>query len=188
MSIIAEINLNNNNKIIRLVKGDITEREVDAIVNPANSYLRHGGGVAAAIVRKGGVIIQQESNKIGFVPVGFAAITTAGKLPCKAIIHAVGPRMGEGDEDNKLRKVVRSSLILASEKGYVSISMPAISSGIFGFPKDRCARILINEVKRYLEDDSNTTFIETVEFCIIDNETVDYFEKEFANMKKYLIK
>jgi O-acetyl-ADP-ribose deacetylase (regulator of RNase III) len=191
MSIIAEINLNNKNKIIRLVKGDITEREVDAIVNAANSYLRHGGGVAAAIVRKGGAIIQQESNKIGFVPVGFAAITTAGKLPCKAIIHAVGPRMGEGDEDNKLRKAVRSSLILASEKGYVSISMPAISSGIFGFPKDRCARILINEVKRFLEDDddSNTTSsIETVEFCIIDNETVDYFEKEFANMKKYLIK
>jgi O-acetyl-ADP-ribose deacetylase (regulator of RNase III) len=191
MSIIAEINLNNKNKIIRLVKGDITEREVDAIVNAANSYLRHGGGVAAAIVRKGGAIIQQESNKIGFVPVGFAAITTAGKLPCKAIIHAVGPRMGEGDEGNKLRKAVRSSLILASEKGYVSISMPAISSGIFGFPKDRCARILINEVKRFLEDDddSNTTSsIETVEFCIIDNETVDYFEKEFANMKKYLLK
>ena len=108
MSVIAEINLNDNNKIIRLVKGDITEREVDAIVNPANSYLRHGGGVAAAIVRKGGAIIQQESNKIGFVPVGFAAITTAGKLPCKAIIHAVGPRMREGDEDNKLRKTVRS--------------------------------------------------------------------------------
>ena len=190
MSIIAEINLNNNNnKIIRLVKGDITEREVDAIVNAANSYLRHGGGVAAAIVRKGGAIIQQESNKIAFVPVGFAAITTAGKLPCKAIIHAVGPRMGEGDEDNKLRKAVRSSLILASEKGYVSISMPAISSGIYDFPKDRCARILINEVKRFLEDDdSNTTSIETVEFCIIDNETVDYFEKEFAYMSKNLIK
>jgi O-acetyl-ADP-ribose deacetylase len=152
MSIIAEINLNDNNKIIRLVKGDITEREVDAIVNAANSYLRHGGGgVAAAIVRKGGTIIQQESNKIGFVPVGFAAITTAGKLPCKAIIHAVGSRMGEGDEDNKLRKAVRSSLILASEKGYVSISMPAISSGIFGFPKDRCVRILINEVKGSLK-------------------------------------
>ena len=83
------------------------------------------------------------------------------------------------------RKAVRSSLILASEKGYVSISMPAISSGIFGFPKDRCARILINEVKRFLEDDdSNTTSIENVEFCIIDNDTVDYFEKEFSNIKK----
>jgi O-acetyl-ADP-ribose deacetylase (regulator of RNase III) len=89
--------------------------------------------------------------------------------------------MGEGDEDNKLRKAVRSSLILASEKGYASISMPAISSGIFGFPKDRCARILINEVKRFLEDDdsSYTTSIENVEFCIIDNDTVDYFQKEF---------
>jgi O-acetyl-ADP-ribose deacetylase (regulator of RNase III) len=82
MSIIAKINLNNNNnKIIRLVKGDITEREVDAIVNAANSYLRHGGGVAAAIVRKSGAIIQQESNKISFGPVGFAVTTTAAKLP-----------------------------------------------------------------------------------------------------------
>ncbi|HEY9386710.1 MAG TPA: macro domain-containing protein [Nitrososphaeraceae archaeon] len=187
MSVITEINLKVS-RIIRLVKGDITEREVDAIVNAANSYLRHGGGVAAAIVRKGGAIIQQESNKIGFVPIGSAAITTAGKLSCKAIIHAVGPRMGEGDEDNKLRKAVRSSLILASEKGYATISMPAISSGIFGFPKDRCAEILVKEAKRFLEDNSNSTSIETVEFCIIDDETVDYFEKEFANVNKYLIK
>ncbi|MFZ0326669.1 MAG: macro domain-containing protein [Nitrososphaeraceae archaeon] len=126
MSIIAEINLSDN-KIIRLVKGDITERKVDAILNAANSYLRHGGGVAAAIVRKGGATIQQESNKIGFVPVGSAAITTAGKLPCKAIIHAVGPRMGEGDENNKLRKAVRSSLVLASEKCFRSISLPYLS-------------------------------------------------------------
>jgi O-acetyl-ADP-ribose deacetylase len=92
-----------NNKILRLVKGDITERNVDAIVNAANSYLKHGGGVAAAIVRKGGVIIQEESDKIvtsrGPVPVGSAVDTTAGKLPCKAVIHAVGPRLGEGDED-----------------------------------------------------------------------------------------
>lgn len=186
MSIIDEINLSDN-KIIRLVKGDITERIVDVIVNAANSYLRHGGGVAAAIVRKGGTTIQQESNKIGFVPVGFAAITTAGKLPCKAIIHAVGPRMGEGDENNKLRKAVKSSLVLASEKCFRSISMPAISSGIFGYPKDRCALILVNEAKVFLED-SSTTSLESVEFCIIDDETVDYFEKEFASVKKYLIR
>jgi O-acetyl-ADP-ribose deacetylase len=182
MSIISEINLGDN-KIIRLLKGDITERRVDAIVNAANSYLRHGGGVAAAIVRKGGGTIQQESNKIGFVPVGSAAITTAGKLPCKAIIHAIGPRMGEGDENNKLRKAVRSSLVLASEKCFRSISMPAISSGIFGFPKDRCAQILVSEAKVFLED-SVTTSIELVEFCIIDDKTIDYFEKEFAIVKK----
>ena len=187
MSIIAEINLKPN-KIIRLVKGDITERNVDAIVNASNSYLRHGGGVAAAIVRKGGEIIQLESNKVGFVPVGCASITTAGKLQCKAIIHAVGPRMGEGDENNKLRKAVRSTLILASEKGFRNISMPAISSGIFGFPKYRCAQILIKETMKFLEDNSNTTSINTVEFCLIDDETIDYFEKEFEHIKNYPIK
>src|ERR671923_2116776 len=121
-----------NSKILKLVKGDITERNVDAIVNAANSYLKHGGGVAAAIVRKGGAIIQKESDKLlvgrDFVAVGSAVITTAGKLPCKAVIHTVGPRMGEGDEDFKLRKAVRSSFLLASEKGFRIISMPAISS------------------------------------------------------------
>ncbi|MGW8273376.1 MAG: macro domain-containing protein, partial [Thermodesulfovibrionales bacterium] len=79
---------------LTLVRADITERHVDAIVNAANSYLKHGGGVAGAIVRRGGREIQEESDRIGFVPVGHAVLTTAGKLPCKAVIHAVGPRMG----------------------------------------------------------------------------------------------
>jgi O-acetyl-ADP-ribose deacetylase (regulator of RNase III) len=142
-----------SNKILRLVKGDITERDVDVIVNAANSYLKHGGGVAAAIVRKGGAIIQEESDRIvagGFVTVGSAVITTAGKLPCKAVIHTVGPRMGEGDEDNKLLRAVQSTLALAAGKGFKSISMPAISSGIFGFPKDKCAKILVEESERFL--------------------------------------
>jgi O-acetyl-ADP-ribose deacetylase (regulator of RNase III) len=140
-----------NNKVLRLVKGDITKRSVDVIVNPANFYLKHGGGVAAAIVREGGTIIQEESDKIvrrkGLVPVGSVVITTAGKLPCKVVIHTVGPRMGEGNEEYKLRKAVRSSLLLASEKGFRSISMPAISSGIFGFPKEMCAKILVEDLK-----------------------------------------
>ena len=83
----------NNGKTIRLVRGDITERNVDVIVNPANSYLKHGGGVAAAIVKKGGQIIQEESDKIGYVPVGSAVVTDSGKLSCKAINHTVGPQM-----------------------------------------------------------------------------------------------
>jgi O-acetyl-ADP-ribose deacetylase (regulator of RNase III) len=87
-----------------LVQGDITERDTDVIVNAANSHLQHGGGVAGAIVRKGGQTIQEESDKIGFTPVGHAVITSAGRLSAKFVIHAVGPRMGEGDEDNK-RKV-----------------------------------------------------------------------------------
>ena len=188
-----------NNKILRLVKGDITERNVDAIINAANSYLKHGGGVAAAIVRKGGAIIQQEGDKIvaseGPIAVGTAVASTAGKLPCKAVIHAVGPRMGEGDEDYKLRKAVRSSLVLASEIGFGNISMPAISSGIFGFPKERCAKILIEESKTFLQGNNNDNYgsnsrnydtisrLDIIEFCIFDIETLYYFENEFANIK-----
>jgi O-acetyl-ADP-ribose deacetylase len=181
--VVDQIHLNNN-KTLRLVYGDITERDVDAIVNAANSYLKHGGGVAAAIVRKGGKIIQEESDKIGFVPVGSSVITIAGRLPCKAVIHTVGPRMGEGDEDAKLRAAMRNSLELASDRKFKSISMPAISSGIFGFPKDRCAQILVEETKNFLVNNNNITSLEIVEFCIVDSGTIDYFKREFAKKKE----
>ena len=170
-----------NGKILRLVKGDITERDVDVIVNAANSILNHGGGVAGAIVRKGGRLIQEESDKIGSVPVGSAVMTSAGKLRCKAIIHAVGPRMGEGEEDNKLKNAVRTSLLLASQNGFVSISMPAISSGTFGFPKDRCAKILVYESKKFLTENPSTC-LNTVEFCIFDDETLVQFKNEFEKL------
>lgn len=167
--------------MIKLVRGDITERNTDAIVNAANSYLKHGGGVAAAIVRKGGSTIQDESDKIGFVPVGSAVITTAGKLSSKAVIHVVGPRTGEGNEDEKLTNAVKNALLLASKQNFSSISMPAISSGIFGFPKDKCAKILVEESKRFLENE--TTSIEVIEFCIIDDETIEYFKAQFSDRK-----
>jgi len=166
------------------VRGDITERNTDAIVNAANSYLNHGGGVAAAIVRKGGSTIQDESDKIGFVPVGSAVITTAGKLSSKAVIHVVGPRTGEGNEDEKLTNAVKNALLLASKQNFSSISMPAISSGIFGFPKDKCAKILVEESKRFLENE--TTSIEVIEFCIIDDETTEYFKIQFSDTKNKL--
>ena len=163
------------------MRGDITERNTDAIVNAANSYLKHGGGVAAAIVRKGGSTIQDESDKIGFVSVGSAVITTAGKLTSKAVIHVVGPRTGEGNEDEKLTNAVKNALLLASKQNFSSISMPAISSGIFGFPKDKCAKILVEESKRFLENE--TTSIEVIEFCIIDDETIEYFKAQFSDRK-----
>lgn len=168
-------------KTLRLVQGDITERDVDAIVNAANSHLQHGGGVAGAIVRKGGRVIQEESDRIGFVAVGHAAVTGAGKLPCRYVIHAVGPRMGEGDEDNKLKNAVHNSLMLASGKALKSISIPAISSGIFGFPKDRCAEILVREAMNYLKENPKSS-LEVVEFCIYDDVTVGYFRKEFEKI------
>ncbi len=168
-------------KTIRLIQGDITERDVDAIVNAANSYLQHGGGVAGAIVKKGGQIIQEESDKIGFVPVGSAAITTAGKLPAKFVIHAVGPRMGEGDEENKLKNALISSLSLASKKGLKSISIPAISSGIFGFPKDRCAMILVKEAVEYINKNPDCS-LDLIEFCVYDDTTATYFKNEFEKI------
>lgn len=179
MKLIAEKKI--GTKTLRLVQGDITARDVDAIVNAANSHLKHGGGVAGAIVRKGGEIIQEESDLIGYVPVGQAAITTAGSLPASFVIHTVGPRMGEGDEDDKLKSAVLSSLELATGKGLRSISLPAISSGIFGFPKDRCAKILVTESARFLSE--KETGLEVVEFCIYGEDTLVHFEQEFRKLQ-----
>ncbi len=166
---------------IRLVSEDLTERDVDAIVNAANSHLQHGGGVAGAIVRKGGRIIQEESDKIGYVPVGGAAVTTGGKLKARYVIHAVGPRMGEGDEDNKLKKAINSVLNLASDERLKSISVPAISAGIFGFPKDRCAKILAGETASFLKNKTGHP-LELVEFCIFDKEAFGFFKNEIEKL------
>lgn len=173
-----------DNGLLTLVEGDITERKVDAIVNPANSYLQHGGGVAGAIVRKGGNIIQKESNEIGFVPVGSSVVTSSGNLACKAVIHTVGPRMGEGNEDEKLSNAINSCLELGLQKGFKSISIPAISSGIFGFPKDRCAKILVNEEKSFLKNlENSSTGIKLIEFCILGKDTLQAFQYEFEKLK-----
>ena len=170
-----------NGKIMRLISADITERDVDAIVNAANSRLQHGGGVAGAIVRKGGQIIQDESNAIGHVPVGKAAVTSGGRLKARQVIHAVGPMMGEGDEDNKLKSAVNSVLALAAERKLRSISLPAISAGIFGFPRDRCAKILVGEVAGFLKSNPAAS-LELVEFCIVDKEALEFFKAEFGKV------
>lgn len=166
--------------IVELVKGDITELEVDAIVNAANSRLKMGGGVAGAILRKGGWSIQEECDKIGYCPVGGAVITGAGKLKAKYVIHAVGPRMGEGDEDRKLRNATLNSLKLAEKHGIKSIAFPAISTGIFGFPKDRCAKIMLRTAVDYLKAGSS---IERVIFCLYDDETYQIFAEELNRIK-----
>ncbi|MFC1786983.1 macro domain-containing protein [Halobacteriota archaeon] len=166
------------NTIINLERGDITEMSVDTIVNAANKKLQHGGGVAKAIVRKGGYIIQEESNKIGEIGVGDAVITTAGKLKAKYIIHTVGPLMGEGDEDDKLKNATLNSLRLADEYNLRSIAFPAISTGAFGYPKDKCAKIMINTVINYSKKD---TELKTIIFTLMDERTYDLFQKEFDN-------
>jgi O-acetyl-ADP-ribose deacetylase len=167
-------------RVLRLVSADLTERDVDAIVNAANSRLQHGGGVAGAIVRKGGPVIQEESDAIGHVPVGGAAMTSAGRLRARHVIHAVGPRMGEGDEERKLADAVNSVLALATERGLRSLSIPAISAGIFGFPKDRCAAILVGEAGRFLA--ARQTSLRMVEFCITDPEAFRFFREEMEKI------
>ncbi|HKX21429.1 MAG TPA: macro domain-containing protein [Nitrososphaeraceae archaeon] len=185
IQVVREISV--DGKKILLVRGDITERSVDAIVNPANSYLRHGGGLAAAIIKKGGKIIQEESDKIGQVPVGNAVITGSGNLSCKAVIHAVGPKYGEGNEDQKLRSALKNALKLAEINGFKSIAIPAISSGIFGFPKDRCAKTLVDELMRVIKSSSipksGASSLQIFEFCIIDEETLQHFKVEFDRIK-----
>lgn len=158
---------------IDLIQSDITTLDVDAIVNAANSYLQHGGGVAGAISRKGGPVIQVESDRIGYVPVGNAAITSAGNLPCKYVIHAVGPRMGEGDEDRKLRDATIASLERAEELRIGSIAFPAISTGIFGYPIENCARIMNQAVKDFQPRAKSLT---RVVFCLYDRAALAVFE------------
>ena len=126
-----------NNTTLELVEGDITDLDVEAIVNAANENLVLGGGVAGTIKRRGGPSVQEECRRIGSTGVGTAVITGAGKMKFRHVIHAVGPKMGEGDEDRKLSAAVRSSLALADRHGLKSVAIPAISTGNYGFPVER---------------------------------------------------
>ena len=165
------------NSTLELIDGDITEMETDAIVNAANSRLQHGGGVAGIIVSKGGRIIQEESNKIGHVPTGEAAITTAGRLKARYVIHAVGPvwRGGGEHEEEKLRNATLNSLKLAEGKGLKSIAFPAISAGIFGFPANKCAGTMLSTAIEYLKGE---TMLERVVFCLYGKSSFAVFLKE----------
>jgi O-acetyl-ADP-ribose deacetylase (regulator of RNase III) len=138
---------------LEIHQGDITLMNTDAIVNAANKHLAHGGGVAAAIVRRGGTAIQKESNawiaQHGPINTDDPAFTTGGKMKCKYVIHAVGPVWGEGSEDKKLQRTILGGLHLGEELGIQSISFPAISTGIFGFPIDRAADIFMRTFTDY---------------------------------------
>lgn len=150
-------------RTLKLLRGDITTLSCDAIVNAANSGLQLGAGVAGAIRVKGGARIQQECDAIGHCPVGSAVITGAGNLPCRYVIHAVGPRMGEGDEDAKLYGAASEALQRASEKGLHTIALPAIATGIFGFPLERAAELLLRAAIDHLQ---GTTSLDEVIFCL----------------------
>lgn len=169
--------------LLRLIRGDITQSQVDAIVNAANAQLQHGGGVAAAIARRGGAIIQRESNawvrQHGPISPQRPAITSGGELPCRYVIHAVGPIWGEGDEDAKLRQAVAGALALADEHALRSLALPAISTGIFGFPKHRAARVMLESLAEYFAAHPDSG-IERVELVLYDQPTWEAFAKAFS--------
>lgn len=174
---------------IQIVQGDITTEEVDAIVNAANEHLQHGGGVAWAISNKGGAAIQSESDdwvlQRGPVSHSHPAWTSGGLLPAKFVIHAVGPVWGDphdagarGDEDRKLSDAVTGSLRVADELKCSSIALPAISTGIFGFPKDRAAGIIFSAIEKYFE--GNVSRLKVVKLVLFDQSSADVFVKSWA--------
>jgi len=167
-----------SDQIIRIVQGDITTEDVDAIVNAANEHLQHGGGVAWAISKKGGPAIQKESDdwirQHGLVSHSHPAWTSGGLLPAKYVIHTVGPVWGDGDEDNKLADAVAGSLRVADELKLTSIAMPAISTGIYGFPKERAAKIIFSAIEKYFVENSSSG-LKIVKLVLFDQATVDVF-------------
>lgn len=159
-----------------MVKGNLLDEPVDAIVNAANGHLAHGGGVAGIIARAAGPELQAESDRLvrerGPFETGSAVITTAGKLPFKGVIHAVGPRQGEGDEEEKLVRALTSAFACAKEKGWTSVSFPAVSSGIFAVPLDVCARAYVRAARG--------SPLSKVRLCLRDQPVIDAVLKELS--------
>jgi O-acetyl-ADP-ribose deacetylase (regulator of RNase III) len=168
-----------NNSVLEMVKGDITELAHDAIVNAANFQLVLGAGVAGAIRRKGGPEIQKQCDKIGGTFVGGAVTTTGGNLKAKYVIHAVGPVMGEGDEDNKLRNATINSLKEADKNKLRSIAFPAISTGVFCFPAQRCAKIMLTAIIEYLK---GPTGLKIVSMCLYDDKMFNIFGRQLEEV------
>lgn len=167
-----------NGGVFQIIQSDLTQLQVGAIVNPANAQLQHGGGLAGLIVRRGGWEIQQESTHWvqthGPISHAEPAYTGSGQLPCRYIIHAVGPVWGSGNEDQKLAAAVQGSLRLADELELRSIALPAIATGIFGFPKTRAAEVIYRAIIDYFKDQSQSK-IEKVLLALYDQSTLDDF-------------
>ena len=160
-------------------QGDITDSDTEAIVNAANNELQLGAGVAGAIRRKGGPEIQAECDRIGPIALGEAALTTGGKLKAKHVIHAASMRLGGRTTEPNLRASTRNSLRRAAENGVKSIAFPAIGTGIAGFPIDRCAEVMLEEVRDHLKGE---TPLERVEFVLFDRPAFEAFERALEKM------
>jgi putative ATPase len=174
-------------RVLRLIEGDITEEDTDAIVNAANEMLAHGGGLAGAIAVKGGATITEESRRWvqehGHVPTGKAAVTSGGELTAPYVIHAVGPvwQGGSHGEERLLSGAVTSALTAADELGLTSIAVPAISTGIFGYPKHLAVPTILKTVLGYL-DHHPKSFLNDVRICDKSTAAVVLFEDELKRL------
>lgn len=176
-------------RIIRIVEGDITEEAVDAIVNAANEMLVHGGGVAGAIARAGGDTVTDESRRWvqqhGYVPTGKAAITRGGNLPARYVIHAVGPVWagGSNGEEALLGGAIQSALSLSDEHGLKSIAIPAISTGIFGYPKPLAVPTILHAITQYLDEHPDSSLAE-VRICDRSTAAIILFVEEAQKLER----
>jgi O-acetyl-ADP-ribose deacetylase (regulator of RNase III) len=163
--------------VLELVQGDITQQQVDAVVNAANSRLAGGGGVDGAIHRRGGPAIMEETRRRypQGCPTGSAVISTAGELPARYVIHAVGPRWhgGRSAEAEQLASAYRTALELAAEHGCRSVALPALSTGAYGYPMDQAARVALQTVIEFLRDRAGPPL--QVRFVLFDQAAYDAF-------------
>ena len=170
---------------IQLVKGDITLANIDVVVNPANSQLMHGGGLAGLLSKKAGPSLQQESNawvkEYGPVKHDSPAYTSAGELPFRYIIHAVGPVWGSGDEHQKLKDAVQGALRTAEDLGVQSIALPAISTGIFGFPLEPAAKTILSSINEYL-DKSPRSVVKKIQVVLYDDQSASIFSQVWSQI------
>ena len=157
---------------IKILRGDLTDQDADAIVNAANNDLSLGGGVAGAIRRKGGPAIQEECIRVGPIPLGEAAVTGGGRLKARYVIHAASMRLGQATTEPNLRASMRASLQRARELGLRTIALPAIGTGIAGFPMDRCAEVMLEEALAHL---AGETTLQEVRFVLYDTSAEKIF-------------
>lgn len=170
-------------RLFEVVIHDLLKEPSDCIVNAANGYLAHGGGVAAAIARSAGAELEKDGDRIvrerGPIPVGEAVVTTAGKLPFKGVIHAVGPHQGEGDEENKLVQALQAAFERAEERNWASLSFPAVSSGIFAVPLAVCARAYVRAVKEFFASHPDSS-LKTIRLVLMEGSLTDLVRKELG--------
>ncbi|HUO83924.1 MAG TPA: macro domain-containing protein [Thermoanaerobaculia bacterium] len=171
--------------VFEIVINDLLAEPVDCIVNAANGMLSHGGGVAAAIAGAAGHALVREGDRIvrerGPIPVGEVAVTTAGDLPFKGVIHAVGPRLGDGEEQEKIERALRASFRVAEERGWTSLSFPAISSGIFAVPLEVCARAYVRAVSAYLGR-AEPGSLRLIRLCLFQGPMVELVKRELDHL------